>query len=163
MATTPKNRIVQSVSPKSIFPEVSNLVDATISYNQGDLLFLDEAAHLVKPVVGDASGEFILGIAPQTVVLGKPRSAYQGTAVDAAQAFEALSGPVYGVVATMKLKVGDSFVPGGDIFCSAVDAQTVSSAGTKLIGVYQGAAVTAVSGSQGPVLLGAAIAGVLAF
>ena len=56
MATTPKNRIVQSVAPRSIFPEVSALVDATVSYNQGDLLFLDGS--LIAPVTGDADGEF---------------------------------------------------------------------------------------------------------
>ena len=161
MATTPKNRIVQSVSPKSIFPEVSPLVDATVSYNQGDLLFLDGS--LIAPVTGDADGEFILGIAPQTVVLGKPKSAYSGTSVDAAQAVEALAGPVYGVVAKMKLKVGDSFTPGCGIFCSSVDAQTVSATGTNLIGVYQGPAITAVAGSEGPVLLGGAVAAVLHF
>jgi len=161
MATTPKNRIVQSVAPRSIFPDVSALVDATVSYNQGDLLFLDGS--LIAPVTGDADGEFILGIAPQTVVLGKPRSAYQGTAVDAAQAIEALAGPVYGVVAKLKLKVGDSFTPGVLVYATAVDAQTVSITGTHPIGIFQGAAVTAVSGSEGPVLLGAIANSVLQF
>jgi hypothetical protein len=161
MATTPKNRIVQSVAPKSLFPEASVVVDATISYNQGDILFISSG--LITPVVAEASGTTVLGIAPQTVVLGKPRSAYSGTAVDAAQAIEALAGPVYGVVAKLKLKVGDSFTPGALVYATAVDAQTVSITGTHPIGIFQGAAVTAVSGSEGPVLLGAIANGVLQF
>jgi len=161
MATTPKNRIVQSVAPKSLFPEASVVVDATISYNQGDILFLSSG--LITPVVAEASGATVLGIAPQTVVLGKPRSAYSGTAVDAAQAIEALAGPVYGVVAKLKLKVGDSFTPGALVYATAVDAQTVSITGTHPIGIFQGVAVTAVSGSEGPVLLGAIANSVLQF
>lgn len=159
MPTIAKNRIVQSIAPKSLFPEASVVVDSTVSYNQGDLLFLDSG--LLAPVTADADGATILGIAPQTVVLGKPKSAYSGTAVDAAQAIEALSGPVYGVVAKLKLKSGDSFVPGGAVYACAVDAQTVSSVGTNQIGVFQDAAVTAGALSEGKVLLGAVVGSAL--
>lgn len=161
MPTIAKNRIVQSIAPKSLFPEASVVVDSTVSYNQGDLLAL--VSGKLAAVTGDADGASILGIAPQTVVSGKPKSAYTGTAVDAAQAIEALSGPVYGVVAKLKLKVGDSFTPGCLIYCSSVDAQTVSVTGTNAIGLFQGAAVTGAAGVEGPVLLGAASTGSLVF
>jgi len=159
MPTSPKNRIVQSIAPKTVFPEASALVDATISYNQGDLLFLDSG--LIKPVVADASGATILGIAPQTIVDGKPKAVYSGTDVDAAQAIEALSGPVYGVVVKLKLKTGDSFSAGDLVYATNVDAQTVSSAGTNAIGVFQDATVTGAAGVEGRVLLGAIVAGAL--
>lgn len=148
-----KNRIVRSISPKSLFAEAKALVDATVSYEAGDLLFLD--AGLIKPVTGDADGATILGIAPQTVVDGKPKAVYSGTAVDAAQAIEALPGPVYGVIAKMKLKVGDVFAPGAFVYASAVDAQTVEATGANPIGIFQDASITAVAGSEGSVLLGA--------
>lgn len=153
MPTIAKNRIVQSIAPKSLFPEASIVVDSTVSYNQGDLLCLDSG--LLKPVTGDADGATFLGVAPQTVVSGKPKAVYSGTAVDAAQAIEALSGPVYGVVAKMKLAVGDAFTPGALVYCSSTDAQTVTVTGTNPIGLYQGQSITAVAGSEGPVLLAA--------
>lgn len=153
MPTIAKNRIVQSIAPKSLYPEASVIVDATVSYNQGDLLALDSG--LIKVVAADADGATLLGIAPQTVASGKPKPVYSGTAVDAAQAIEALAGPVYGVVAKLKLKSGDTFAPGDAVYACAVDAQTVSSAGTNVIGLFQDAQITAVSGSEGRVLLGA--------
>lgn len=153
MPTTPKNRIVQSVAPKTVFPEASAVVDATVSYNQGDLLCLDSG--LLKAVTGDADGATILGIAPQTVVSGKPKAVYSGTAVDAAAAIEALSGPVYGVVAKLKLKTGDTFNPGDLVYCSSVDAQTVSSTGTNQIGIFQDPTIVGAAGVEGRILLGA--------
>lgn len=148
-----KNRIVRSIAPKSLFAEAKALVDATVSYEAGDLLFLDSG--LIKPVTGEADGATILGIAPQTVVDGKPKAVYSGTAVDAAQAIEALPGPVYGVIAKMKLKVSDAFTPGALVYASAVDAQTVSVTGTNPVGIFQDASITAIAGSEGNVLLGA--------
>ena len=153
MATTPKNRITRSVAPKSIFESAKALIDATISFNQGDILFLD--GELIKPVTGDADGETVLGIAQSTVVLGKVVGPYAGLATASAQAIEDIAGPVYGVIAKLKLKSGDSFVPGGVVYACAVDAQTVSSAGTYPIGVFQGASVTAGASSEGEVLVGA--------
>jgi hypothetical protein len=158
---TAKNRIARSVAPKSVFAEAQPLVDSTVDYLQGDLLFLDSG--LIKPVTADADGATILGIAPQTIVDGKPKAVYSGTAVDAAQAIEAIAGPVYGVIAKLKLKSGDVFAAGDLVYATAVDAQTVSSAGTNPVGVFQGPGVTAVSGSEGLVLLGAVINGVLQF
>lgn len=152
MATTPKNRIVRSVAPGSIFEHANALVSSAISWNQGDLIYLDTATHLLKPLDTDGHAANICGIARQTIVSGKPVSPYQGTAVDAAQAGDSLAGPQHGVIARMKLKVGDAFVPGGLVFYGG-DAQTVSSSGTNLVGVFQNAAITAASGDEGEVLL----------
>lgn len=152
MPTIAKNRIVRSVSPNSLFEEAKPLISSAISWNQGDLLYLDTVNNLIKPLASDANAATILGIARQSIVSGKPVSPYQGTAVDAAQAIENLGGPQFGVVAKMLLKSGDAFIPGGAVYYGG-DAQTVSSAGTNSVGVYQGPALTAASGSEGEVAL----------
>lgn len=152
MPTIAKNRIVRSVSPGSIFENAKPVVSSAISWNQGDLLYFDGATNLLKPLASDATAATICGIARQTIVSGKPVSPYQGTAVDAAQAIEALAGPQHGVVAKMLLKAGDSFAPGDLVFYGG-DAQTVSTVGTNLVGIFQSAAITAASGDEGEVLL----------
>lgn len=152
MPTIAKNRIVRSISPNSLFEEAKALISSAISWNQGDLLYLDTATSLIKPLDSDAHAANILGIARQSISSGKPISPYQGTAVDAAQAIESIAGPQYGVIAKMLLKSGDSFVPGASVYYGG-DAQTVSATGTNAVGIYQGAALTASSGSEGEVAL----------
>jgi len=55
----------------------------------------------------------------------------------------------------MKLKSGDTFAAGDAVYACAVDAQTVSSAGTNQIGIFQGDTVTAGALSEGEILIGA--------
>lgn len=158
MATLPINNIVRSVAPKSLFESAKAVISSAVSYNQGDLLYFDDAANLIKPVAATANAETILGVAKQTIVSGKVVSPYSGTAVDAAQALEDLAGPVYGVVASLKLKAGDSFAPGDKVYVTVTDAQTVTvtDPGDGFhVGIFQSAAVTAVSGSKGDILVGA--------
>jgi len=152
MATTAKNRIVRQVAPKSMFESAKALIDATISWNQGDLCYLDTTNHLIKALDSDAHAAAVVGIARQTVVLGKLKPVYQGTDVDAAVAIEDVAGPQVGVIAKLKLKAGDAFVAGGAVYYGG-DAQTVSSAGTNLVGYFQDAGLTAVSGDEGSILL----------
>lgn len=152
MATTPKNRIVRQVAPKSMFESAKALIDSTISWNQGDLLYLDTTNHLLKALDSDAHAATVVGIARQTVVSGKLKPVYQGTDVDASVAIEDVAGPQVGVIAKLKLKAGDAFVAGGAVYYST-DAQTVSSSGTNLVGYFQDAGLTAVSGDEGSILL----------
>lgn len=157
MSTVAQNTIVRSVAPKSLFEGAKVLLDATVSYNQGDLIAV--ASGLLKAVTASTDAPNFLGVAKQTVVLGKVKSPYQGTDVDASQAIEEIAGPVYGVVARVKLKAADAFAVGCVVYLSSVDAQTVTSVnpGTSdPIGIYQGAAVaSATSGQVGEVLIGA--------
>jgi hypothetical protein len=157
MATVAQNRIARSVAPQSLFEEAKALISSAVSFNQGDLLFLDATNHLIKAVTADADGATFLGIARITIVSGKLPTPYQGTAVDAAQSAVAVPGPQHGIIAKLKLKSGDAFVPGGLVYACAVDAQTVSSAGTNAIGRFQGAAITAGSSDEGECFLKAAI------
>lgn len=166
------NNIVRSVAPKSIFESAKTVIDATVSYNQGDLIAFDGSANLLKAVTayGDAVG--FLGVAKQTIVLGVVKSPYTGTAVDAAQAVEDIAGPVYGVVASLILKTADAFNPGDKVYLTS-NAQTISSvnpgsgdtpATDNYIGIYQGKVVaSATAGQKGDILLGTRIAGVLNF
>jgi len=158
MATTAKNRIVRQVAPISIFEEASALVSSAISWNQGDLLYLDTTNKLLKPIASDANAATICGIARQTIVSGKLSPVYQGTAVDASTAIEGLAGPQAGVIAKLKLKSGDAFTPGCACYYGG-DAQTVSITGTNVVGYFQDAAITASSTSEGQVMLVQYLAG----
>jgi hypothetical protein len=153
MATSPKNRITRSVSPKSVYESAINVIDATVSFNQGDILCLD--SDKLKAVAADADGATVLGVAQATVLLGKVVGPYSGLATSSAQAIEDIAGPVYGVIVRMKLKSGDVFGPSDAVYACAVDAQTVSSAGTNQIGIFQGASITAGASSEGEILIGA--------
>lgn len=152
MATVAKNRIVRQVAPISLFEEAIALVSSAVSWNQGDLIYLDTVNNLLKPMASDANCATICGIARQTIISGKPAPVYQGTAVDAAAAIEGIAGPQAGVIAKMKLKSGDAFVPGGSVYYGG-DAQTVSSTGTNVVGIFQDAAITAGATSEGNVML----------
>ena len=156
MATVAQNRITRSVNPYSLFESAKALISSAISFNQGDLLYLDTTNHLIKPIALAADSATFLGIARVTISSGKLVSPYQGTAVDAAQAISDIPGPQAGVVAKLKLNSGDSFTSGCDVYPVAGDAQTVTvtgGVGISAIGVFQGAAVTAGAGSEGEVYL----------
>lgn len=152
MATTPKNRIVRQVAPKSMFESCTALISSAISWNQGDMIYFDSANYLLKPMASDANGATFVGIARQTIVSGKLKPVYQGTDVDAAVAIEDVAGPQVGVIARYQLKVGDTFTPGCQVYWGG-DAQTISSVGVNLIGNYQGSTIVAVAGDEGDALL----------
>lgn len=154
MATIAKNNIVQQLCPNSALPDVSYSVDSTISWNQGDILVLSYEvadAYKVLPARADDNAEVVLGVAINTVVAGKVRDPYPGTAVDGAQAASAIAGPVFGVVARLKLKEGDEFIQGKEVYTTTEDAQTVSVVNTdaQMVGVYVGPTVTAGADSTG--------------
>lgn len=163
MATTSRNNITRSVRPGSMFESALALISTAISWNQGDLLYLDTTNHLIKAMTSDANGATVLGVARNTIVSGKLISPYQGTAVDSAQAISDVSGPQYGVIANLKLKSGDTFNPGDAVYGTSTDAQTVSATGTNKIGYFQDAQIVATSGSTGNVMLGANIGAGLQF
>lgn len=161
MATTPNNNIVRSVAPDCKFESAKALISSSSAWNQGDLLFLDTTAHLIKPVAADATDAVsVLGVARQTISSGKVVSPYQGTAVDAAAAIEDIAGPVFGVVAKMQLKSGDTFNPGAKVYlvdgAAGANAQSVTSVdpGSHVsVGAYQDAVVTAGASSFGNIYI----------
>lgn len=167
MATTAKNNIVRQVAPKSVFPSAINVIDATVSVNQGDLVAL--VSNKLKAVAIDGDTATLLGVMPVTIVSGKIQSPYSGTAVDAAQSISEVPGPVFGVVAKFTLNTGDSLNPGDKVYpLGSAGAQTVTSssnAGARsACGIYQGAAIAgAAAGTQIEVMVGAQVTGALTF
>ena len=151
------NNIVRSVSPKSIFESALNVIDATSTWEQGDILVFDDTANLIKKPAAEADCSTMLGIARVSITNGKLVSPYQGTAVDAAQAIQDIPGPVYGVIASLIIKTGDSINPGDLVYADpATSSRGVTVSGTKAIGIYQGKAIaTAAAGTLVEILIGA--------
>lgn len=154
-----KNRITRTVLQGSKFEAAKNLIDATVSFEQGDLLFLDTTSHLIKKVTAEADSATLLGIARTSVVNGKLKSPYQGTDVDAAVAATEIPGPVHGVIAKLVAKTGDAFVPGQKVGLDAASGayHVTTTVTTKPVGIYQGPAIaSAVAGQEIEVLIEAA-------
>lgn len=152
------NRIVRNGPGKSLFDDCSN-VSASVSWNQGDLIAYDTSAHKLKVVTAQTDAANFVGIADNTIVSGKLAGPYDGlTGNDAASVGPLFCGPKYGVVASMKLNSGDSFVHGQPVYLtSAGDSQTVTITAPTTndpIGIYQGPSLTAGAGSVGNVLIG---------
>ena len=149
------NNIVRSESRKSIFPSAQSVVSAAVSFEQGDLLVFDDAANLLKVPTLEADGSTFLGVAVESVVLGKLKKPYS-TDVDASSAITDVPGPVYGVIAKCVLKTGSTVAPGDLISLDpASGTRGVQALVTKGIGIYQGAAIVgSAAGLEIEVLLG---------
>jgi hypothetical protein len=149
------NRVTRSVSPKTIFPSARDVVNSSLSYNQGDLLVFDDTNNLIKKPAAESEGSTFLGLAPHTLVLGKLVRPYS-TDVDASQAASEIPGPEYGVIAKLVLKTGAALNPGDSVYLDPANGTYhVQEAGTKAIGIYAGPAISsAVAGQLIEVLLG---------
>lgn len=156
MSTIAQNNIVREVAPKSLFESALPVLSTAVTLNQGDLVAFDNTNKIIKAVTGSGDGAQILGVSPVTLVNGLMPSPVQGTAVDASQAIEDMSGPIYGVVAFFNATAGDAWKPGDKVYIGA-DAQTVTSAAAgSSVGIYQGRAIaSAASGQHLDVLVGA--------
>lgn len=150
MATTAKNRILKTVNQRAIFDAAANGISSAVTFNQGDLLYLDTTAHLLKALDSNAHAATFAGIARVSVVAGKLASPYS-TSTDASEAAGGIPGPVDGVVAKMIAKTGDVFNFGDSVYFDT-DAQHVTSTAPmspNAVGVYVGpTAVTATAGQE---------------
>jgi len=155
----PKNTIVRSVAPKSIFESAKAVIGAATTYDQGDILIFDDATNLIRRPTTEAECATFCGIARNTIVNGKEKSPYN-TDVVGSQSISDQPGPVYGVVALLTLKTGDAINPGDDVFFDPAQAPgsnrgVTSTPGTKSLGLYQGPAIAgAAAGQEIPVLIG---------
>lgn len=147
MSTTSKNTILKSVRPGWVFPDIKSLLDSTISFNQGDLVYLDTTNHLVKALDSDAHAATLLGVSTEKVVSGKVSRPYS-TDVDASQAAGAIQGPTFGVTAKLILKTGDALSPGQKVYFDTDAQHCTSTAGTNALGVYQGPAIASAAAGQ---------------
>lgn len=150
-----KNNLVRDVSTKSIFPSAQAVTNATVSYDQGDLLYFDTVNFLVKKPAAETDCVTFCGVALETVVNGKIKRPYT-TDVDASQAISDLPGPAYGSVFKFIAKTGDAFNPGDVVYGDPVSgSRNVQAAGTKAIGIYQGPVIaSAAAGQEIEVLVG---------
>ena len=142
----PKNTLARRIAPKTLLPDIQNVVDSTLSYGEGDLLVFDTTTHKLKLPSAETDGATFVGVSPIQVQLGKPPKVYV-TDVDASAAIPAQMGPEYGNAYRLILKAGDAIVPGASVYLDpASGTQNVSVTGTKAIGVYYGKALTAATG-----------------
>lgn len=150
-----KNTIVRSVAPKSLFESAKAVIDATVSFDQGDLLVFNDTTNLLKKPSLETEGVTFLGVARVSIVLGELASPYN-TDVVASQAIQDIPGPVYGVIAKCVIKTGDSINPGDAVYLDpGTGTRGVTVTGTKAIGLYQGAAIaSAAAGTEIEVLIG---------
>ena len=148
-----KSRVLKSVAPRRVFEDIKNQLSSAVSFNQGDLLVFKSG--LVQKASSESDGSGFLGIAEVTVVSGNLQSPYQGLATTSREAANGIPGPVTGVIATLILKSGDALAVGANVYLDPSDGpEYVQAAGTKSIGVYQGAAITGDGTKTVDVLLG---------
>jgi hypothetical protein len=157
--TTPINNIIRGGSQaKSVFQSALPVLSSAVSYNQGDLIAFDSSNHVLEQAASGMGASF-LGVAVNTVVSGVPKSPYSGTEVDSSVGASDMEGPVYGVVASLTLKTGDSFTLGAPVYLTT-DAQTVTvtqpPGSDPSIGMFVGqiAVTTAAAGAKGDILVG---------
>lgn len=154
MATS-KNRIIRSISPKSLFEEAAPVTALNVTFNQGDLLYFDTSAKTIKRLTSEGNAATFVGISRIGVTNGVPNSPYQGLASQPSEAQGALPGPQYGVIAALVLKSGDALAVGQLVYADPADSNFgIQTAGTKAIGLYQGKAVTGDGVAVVEVLLG---------
>ena len=148
--------VMGSGNQMQIFPNIKNLVDATVSFAQGDLLIYDATNKLVRKPASEGECSTLVGIASFDAASGKPLSAFQ-TAVDGSVGTPALNGPIYNVVAKMILTTGSTLNAGALVYSNpTVGAQVVATSGTKAIGIYQGASIAgSAAGQTVEILIGA--------
>jgi hypothetical protein len=159
MSTAPRHsRIVLTTAQKAIFQDLQGKVASTTDFNTGDLLCWDSTNHIVYLPTAESNGSTFLGISDVSVNEGVILPTYQGTDNSASQPSYEIMGPVYGVVARLILKTGDSLNIGDYVYLDpTTGTQNVQASGTKAIGTYVGSAAvsSAAAGTQVLVLLGA--------
>lgn len=142
------NKIARRVATNTIFADIKNLIGASSTWNQGDLLIYDTTLKIVAKAAVQSDGANFLGVSPVTIVSGKIPSAYV-TDSDAALGIASIPGPEFGDEYFVNLKAGDSVVPGQALYLAPLTgANYVSVTGNKQVGVYIGPALTAVSGGS---------------
>ena len=142
----PKNTLARVISPKTLFPDIQNVVNSSTSFDEGDLLIFNTTTHRLELPAAEADGATFVGVSPIKVTNGKPPAVY-ATDVDASAAIPAQMGPVFGNAFRVILKAGDAIQPGNQVYLDpASGTKNVSVTGTKAIGTYYGKALTAAAG-----------------
>lgn len=150
------NTVARRIARKTLIPDLQAVVDATSTWNQGDLLVFDVGTAKVILPAAETEGATFLGISPISIVDGNFPPIYR-TDTEPPTGFPASAGPEYGDEHHVMLKGGDTLAPGGAVYLDPVSGPNfVQAAGTKQIGLYSGPAVTApAAGLDVVILIGA--------
>lgn len=156
MATSPKDNIVKAVGFDVRKLNYPHSTGGSFDYNQGDLLWFDSSAKVVKALDSDAHAAYLCGIALRSSFLA-PYTAQNlagGPAIQKNYYNDALVG--IGCIASLKTTVGETYEDGTVLYAGA-DAQTVTTvAGAHSVGVVKlngSAAITGAAGVEVPVLV----------
>lgn len=137
-----KNNTARRVATNTVIADVKALVTPSLSYNAGDFLIMDTSSHVLAAPAAESEGATFLGVSPVTIVNGKIPSGYT-TDTDDSLGISSLPGPTFGDEYLCTPKDGDSFTPGCAVYLDPATATNgVQVAGSKIVGVYTGPAVT---------------------
>lgn len=139
------NAVAREVNTNAVFVDIHGLVDATVSFAQGDLLIFNSGSGLVALPAAESEGASFLGVAPVTVVAGKLPAAYLS---DVTPGTPAIPGPQFGDDYKVILKAGDTMAVGALVYLDPINGtRHVQASGTKAVGVYVG--TKSVTGATG--------------
>ncbi len=158
MASYGTNPTFRRVGRNSLIEDITAAVGASTTFNAGDFLTFNLTTKNFGALVGESDSVTFAGVAVQSIVNGKPVSAYT-TDTDAALGQSSVKGPEFGDEVFATLKAGDAVVPGSPLYyntgATPKNGVTVT-AGTKIIGYYFGPALTGApsTGTIIPIKLG---------
>lgn len=159
-----QDRIIKSQvdNGRSLFDSGKYAVDASSTWNQGDLIMFNTSVHALRRVTATGDGATFVGIADNVVTAGKLAGPYDGlTAVSAAQVSPQFVGPKFGVVASLVLKTSDAFNIGSKVFLddggNSQQVTVTDPSDGNYIGIFVGPAAiaSATAGQTGFILIGA--------
>ena len=157
MATSSRDNIVKAIGfdvKKLNYPIIA---DGTFDFNQGDLVFFDAGAKILKALNSDANAAYLAGVALRSSFLA-PYTAQNLAAGPGIQKNYYQDGLVgIGCIASLKTTNAETYEDGTPVYIGA-DAQTVTTvAGAHSVGVVKltsgGDAVTGAAGVEVPVLV----------
>lgn len=144
MATSNKNVVQYGVVGGQGFKQLHMpITHATFPINQGDLVYLDAAAHIIKALDTDAHAAAAVGVALQ------PSAVSSNLDLSTAPAQPAIM-VGWDLVATLKTTAAETYYHGTTVYLGA-DAQTITTVvGTNAIGVVVlPVGVSSVTGASG--------------
>lgn len=148
------NATARKVVTNTFCADIKPLVNSSLSFNEGDFLFLNSSTHLLAKPAGETDGANFVGVAACTIVNGKPVSSIS-TDVDSSIGIPSIPGPTYGDEYIVTLKSGAVFHPGDTVYIDPATATNgVTTTGSNPVGVFVGKQVTGTGTNTGIAKLG---------
>jgi hypothetical protein len=142
------NKVARRVARNTMFGDIINMIGASSTWNQGDLLIFNTTTLTVARAAVQSDGANFLGISPVTIVNGKMASSYTAD-TDASQTPASMPGPEFGDEYFVVCKAGDALTPGCALYLAPLTGyNTVSVTGNKQVGIYIGPAMVSATGGS---------------